>query len=85
MSVKPLTSTIEPLTSTIEPLTSTVKTEDVRKALTKPFYRLESPTLRASNYTRASCVRLVRRENMPAHPASDWSAVRICPRVLRPI
>eukprot|EP00976_Prorocentrum_cordatum_P084810 1185809-Prorocentrum_minimum.AAC.2 len=25
-------------------------------------------------YTRAYCVRLVRRENIPARPASDWSA-----------
>eukprot|EP00959_Pyramimonas_sp_CCMP1952_P187513 3920757-Pyramimonas_sp.AAC.1 len=28
-------------------------------------------------------VRLVRRENIPARPASDWSTVRIYPRVLR--
>eukprot|EP00959_Pyramimonas_sp_CCMP1952_P204607 4278324-Pyramimonas_sp.AAC.1 len=30
-------------------------------------------------------VRLVRRENIPAFPASDWSVVRIYPRFLRPI
>eukprot|EP00959_Pyramimonas_sp_CCMP1952_P199097 4164666-Pyramimonas_sp.AAC.1 len=29
--------------------------------------------------------RLVRRENMPTLPASDWSVVRICLRFLRPI
>ena len=34
-------------------------------------------------YTRASRVRLVRRENIPARPASDWPVVRICPRFLR--
>eukprot|EP00959_Pyramimonas_sp_CCMP1952_P364720 7637720-Pyramimonas_sp.AAC.1 len=32
-----------------------------------------------------SCVRLVCRENIPALPASDWSAVRIYPRFLCPI
>eukprot|EP00976_Prorocentrum_cordatum_P090047 1187953-Prorocentrum_minimum.AAC.1 len=32
-----------------------------------------------------SCVRLVRHENIPARPASDWSVMRIYPRVLRPI
>eukprot|EP00959_Pyramimonas_sp_CCMP1952_P367312 7693318-Pyramimonas_sp.AAC.1 len=35
--------------------------------------------------TRVPCVRLVRCKNIPACPASDWSAVRIYPRVLRPI
>eukprot|EP00976_Prorocentrum_cordatum_P001358 27139-Prorocentrum_minimum.AAC.1 len=34
---------------------------------------------------RASCVRLVHRENIPARPASDWSIVRRYPHVLRPI
>eukprot|EP00976_Prorocentrum_cordatum_P045173 912285-Prorocentrum_minimum.AAC.1 len=33
-------------------------------------------------YTRASRVRLVRRENIPARPASDWPVVRIYPRAL---
>eukprot|EP00959_Pyramimonas_sp_CCMP1952_P293947 6147692-Pyramimonas_sp.AAC.2 len=28
-----------------------------------------------------TCIRLVRRENIPALPASDWSVVRIYPRV----
>eukprot|EP00976_Prorocentrum_cordatum_P073924 1181315-Prorocentrum_minimum.AAC.1 len=37
-----------------------------------------------------SCARggtagLLTRENIPARPASDWSVVRIYPRVLRPI
>eukprot|EP00976_Prorocentrum_cordatum_P047016 949567-Prorocentrum_minimum.AAC.1 len=33
------------------------------------------PTGQASprEYTHTSCVRLVRHENMPARPASDWS------------
>ena len=35
--------------------------------------------------TGASCVRLVRHENIPARPASDWSVMKIYPRVLRPI
>eukprot|EP00976_Prorocentrum_cordatum_P113279 1195673-Prorocentrum_minimum.AAC.2 len=30
-----------------------------------------------SYYTCTSCVRLVRRGNIPARPASDWSVVRI--------
>eukprot|EP00976_Prorocentrum_cordatum_P030680 624431-Prorocentrum_minimum.AAC.1 len=32
-----------------------------------------------------TCVRLVRRENIPTLTASDWSLVRIYPHVLRPI
>eukprot|EP00959_Pyramimonas_sp_CCMP1952_P468071 9492612-Pyramimonas_sp.AAC.1 len=35
--------------------------------------------------TTIQTFRLVRRKNMPAHPASDWSVVRIYPRILRPI
>eukprot|EP00959_Pyramimonas_sp_CCMP1952_P382318 8011156-Pyramimonas_sp.AAC.1 len=35
--------------------------------------------------SRASCVRLVRHENRPARPASDWSVMRIDLRVPRPI
>eukprot|EP00959_Pyramimonas_sp_CCMP1952_P094921 1985255-Pyramimonas_sp.AAC.1 len=36
----------------------------------------------ACEYTRAFCVRLVRRENIPALSVSDWSVVRIYPRFL---
>eukprot|EP00976_Prorocentrum_cordatum_P061331 1176253-Prorocentrum_minimum.AAC.1 len=43
------------------------------------------PKSGTAEYTRASCVRLVRRENIPALPASDRSAARIYPRFLRPI
>eukprot|EP00959_Pyramimonas_sp_CCMP1952_P079156 1654638-Pyramimonas_sp.AAC.1 len=35
-------------------------------------------------FTRASCVRLVHRENIPAISASGWFTVRTCPRFLRP-
>eukprot|EP00976_Prorocentrum_cordatum_P010607 211910-Prorocentrum_minimum.AAC.1 len=35
--------------------------------------------------TPSTCTRLVRRENIPARPASDLSVVRVYPRVLRPI
>eukprot|EP00959_Pyramimonas_sp_CCMP1952_P233253 4874126-Pyramimonas_sp.AAC.1 len=35
--------------------------------------------VKGSNITRASCVRSVRRENIPVHHASDWSVMRIYP------
>eukprot|EP00976_Prorocentrum_cordatum_P039693 806409-Prorocentrum_minimum.AAC.1 len=31
-----------------------------------------------SEYTRASCVRLVRREDIPTLPAYDWSVAGCC-------
>eukprot|EP00959_Pyramimonas_sp_CCMP1952_P305573 6394332-Pyramimonas_sp.AAC.1 len=37
------------------------------------------------DYTRASRVRWVRRETIPARPASDGSIVRLYPRVPRPM
>eukprot|EP00976_Prorocentrum_cordatum_P017716 356766-Prorocentrum_minimum.AAC.1 len=49
------------------------------------YPRLLRPIGSLREYTRDSCVRLVRRENVPASPASGWFVVRIHSRFLRPI
>eukprot|EP00976_Prorocentrum_cordatum_P075201 1181820-Prorocentrum_minimum.AAC.1 len=54
-----------------------------RWAAPGPTGRLIGGPVKRRNITHASCVRLVRRGNIPTHPASDWSVVRIYPCVLR--
>eukprot|EP00959_Pyramimonas_sp_CCMP1952_P441854 9250102-Pyramimonas_sp.AAC.1 len=39
--------------------------------------------VRHGEYTHASCIRLVRRENIPTFPASNWSVVKIYSRFMR--
>eukprot|EP00976_Prorocentrum_cordatum_P063073 1176969-Prorocentrum_minimum.AAC.2 len=57
--------------------------EDIPEAA--PVLTVNSTVSVSGHAVGFSCVRLVRHENIPTLPASDWSVVRIYPRFLRPI
>eukprot|EP00959_Pyramimonas_sp_CCMP1952_P141040 2951765-Pyramimonas_sp.AAC.1 len=52
-------------------------TDDMNLSQNKSVEAQVRPIGPPREYTRASCVRLVRRENIPARPPSDWSAARL--------